>query len=577
MSERLHGVGVSPGVAVGRVLLLTRQALPVVPTPIPPERVEEEIERFEQARQAARVELLAVRDRIREALGEHYASILEAQLLIVDDARLVAETTQRIRVGRVAAEWALKEVIGGLMRTFETIEDDYLRQRGGDLDDLHQRLQRQLRGGPAPRAGRHLEGPLVVVAHALGPSDAMALAEREVRGLATDVGGPTSHTAILAQALGVPAVVGLRDLSLKAMSGDAIVLDGETGEVELAPGPEAIEAARAKQAEWERRESAMAADSALPVVTADGVEITLRANIEFPQEAELALRFGARGIGLYRSEFLFLSRSPEFPSEDEHYRTYREIGERVAPHPAVIRTLDLGGEKYFHTVLHGDEANPVLGLRGIRLCLQRPDIFRPQLRGLLRAAVHADLRLMIPLVIEPGEVREVRRLLAAEARGLAAEGREARADVPVGIMVEVPAAAMTADLLAREVDFFSLGTNDLIQYALAVDRNNESVDYLYKPDHPAILRTLRFVIRSANAAGTPVAVCGEMAADPRLTAILIGLGLRELSVQPRALGAIRRAIRGCTLSESERIAERALDRDGSAGLRDEPVIGRGER
>jgi phosphotransferase system enzyme I (PtsI) len=299
------------------------------------------------------------------------------------------------------------------------------------------------------------------------------------------------------------------------------------------------------------------------------VEIAVRANIEFPGELEHALGFGAQGIGLYRSEYLFLSHSPQLPSEAVHYRTYRTIAECVAPHPAVIRTLDLGGEKYFHEVLDRDEPNPVLGLRAVRLCLQRPDLFAPQLRGLLRAATHSNLRIMLPMVTNPDEIRAVRRLIAREAEQLKSEGTAARADVPVGIMIEVPGAAASADLLAREADFFSLGTNDLIQYALAVDRGNESVSYLYQPTHPGVLRMLKFVVDSAAERGIPLSVCGEMAADVETAALLVGLGVRELSVQPRAITGVRQMIRDMDQREAGRDAARAVEGVEAAAVREE--------
>jgi phosphotransferase system enzyme I (PtsI) len=557
MSEVLSGSGVSPGVAVGEVLLLTTQSVPVVPAPVPPERLDEEIVRFEQAREQAGAELTVLRDRIRDELGEHYAGILDAQLLILDDPRLIAETTQRIRVGRVSAAWALKGVVDGFARAFESVDDPYLRERVGDLDDVHRRLQRLLRGSSLEPPDEGV-GPRIVVAHTLGPSDAAALAQGKVIGVATDVGGPTSHTAILAQALGIPAVVGLHDISRRVQSGDPVVVDGDAGRVEVLPSAVELDGARERVDAWHARERVMAKESRLPNVTRDGVSIALRANIEFPAEVERAASFGAEGIGLYRSEFLFLSRSPELPDEDEHYRTYREIGERAAPHPAIVRTLDLGGEKYFHQVLDRDEPNPVLGLRGIRFCLKRPDIFRPQLRGLLRAAAHADLRVMLPLVTSPEEIRTVRDMLAEEYEDLVRRGIDSRGDLQLGTMIEVPAAAMAADLLAAEADFFSIGTNDLIQYALAVDRSNESVSYLYQPLHPAVLRMLKFVIESAADRGVPVALCGEMAADPALTLPLVGLGLRELSVQPGAIGPVRHAIRHLDAAEAIRFVDRAL-------------------
>ena len=560
MSEVLRGTAVSGGVALGRIVLLAPAVEPVVPESLPPERLEDEIARFHAARDQAGNEIEALTIKTREALGDTYAGILDAQRLILSDPKLVEQTVQHIRIGRVSASWALKESIQGFLRKFEAIDDGYLRERGGDLQDVHHRLQRILRAAHDPAADIDAEGPVVIVAHSLGPSDTVFLARHDVAAFVTDVGGLTSHSAILAQALSVPAVVGLHDVSRRVHPGQPAVVDGIAGTITLDPVPSEVR--RAERLQRQAREAEDATpdldDVGIPT-TIDGVRIELRANVEFANEVERARRFGARGIGLYRSEFLFLQRSPRLPTEDEHYETYRAIASSIAPHPTVIRTLDLGGEKYFHEVLDRGESNPVLGLRGVRLCLKRPDIFRPQLRGLLRAAAESNVRAMIPFVTFVDEVREVRRLLAEEAAALRADGIPCRADIPLGIMIEVPAAAIAADRFAREVEFFSIGTNDLIQYALAVDRGNESVAYLYQPHHPALLRMLRFVIESAEDAGIPVSLCGEMAADPDHVEILIGLGLRELSVQPRALTRIREMIASIDTREAAKRAAKALD------------------
>jgi phosphotransferase system enzyme I (PtsI) len=564
MGRVLQGMGVSSGVAVGRAFLLHAEPLPVVPDPVPPERVNAEIETFHRACASAARELEALRDQVREEFGERYAGIFDAQKLVLEDPFLVDQTIQRIRIGRVSARWALKEVVAELTRRFHSLDDEYIRERGGELADLQQRLQRLLRGDTADERGLPEEGPVVVVAHSVGPSDAVLLAGKQVAGLATDVGGRTSHTAILAQALSLPAVVGLHDVSRRVRSGDSLILDGDSGQVILGPDPASVAAAEKRRAASLALESRMARARDLPAITRDGTEIALRCNIELPGEVERAIEFGAEGIGLYRSEFLFLSRAPSLPTDEEHERTYREIGAKFAPHPVVVRTFDLGGEKYFHEVLQPDDVHPVLGLRGIRLCLRRPDIFRPQLRGLVAAAAaHENLRVMLPLVTSADEIREVRVLLQEEARKLEAEGRPARPDLPLGIMVEVPATALAADVLAGEADFFSIGTNDLIQYALAVDRRSDDLAGLYQPTHPAVLRMLKLIVDGAQGWGIPVAICGEMAADPRLVPLLIGLGLRDLSVQPRAVAAVREAVREVDVQEAEQRAQRALaDPDG---------------
>jgi phosphotransferase system enzyme I (PtsI) len=513
-----------------------------------------EVSRFATARESAREELNSLKSRLMATLGESYAAILDAQRMLLDDPALVAEVEHRLRVDGVSASFAVHATIETYLARFASIEDRYLRDRAGDLRDLQRRLVRLLEspeGADAPLP----DGPIVVVAQAVGPSDTVALARDGVVALAADHGGPTSHTAILAQAFGLPAVIGLGDVVRNVRVGAIVIVDGDRGEIVVDPDSARLVEARAQHDFWVSREDAWAASRDLPAVTRDGVEIVLRANIEFPDEAAVAVRFGAHGIGLYRSEFLFVARAPRLPDEEDHYRTYRDLAERVAPHPVVVRTLDLGGEKYFHEVLDRSETNPVLGLRGLRLCLKRPEIFVPQLRALLRASAHANLRILLPLVTSVEEVREVRRILAREAASLRDAGILCRPDVPLGAMIETPAAAMTADLLSREVEFLSVGTNDLIQYTLAVDRGNPSVAPLYEPQHPAVLRMLRFVVRAGKAANVPVALCGEMAASPEHVPTLLGLGLRELSCPPRAVPRVREVIRATEITQATRDIE----------------------
>jgi phosphotransferase system enzyme I (PtsI) len=353
-------------------------------------------------------------------------------------------------------------------------------------------------------------------------------------------------------------VVGLHDVSRRARSGDPIVVDGESGTVEIDPSSDRLEGAARRREAWLRRESVL--DSVPPVApaTRDGVRLVLRANIELPEQLAPAVRLGAEGIGLYRSEFLFLTRAPGLPTEEEHCAAYRAMAESVAPHPAVIRTLDLGGDKYFQEVLAEGGGEASLGLRAVRFCLRRPDVFLPQLRGLLRAGVHGDVRVLVPMVTSRDEIIEVRRLLAREAETLKAHGVPCRDTLPLGAMVEVPAAAATADALAEVCDFLSIGTNDLIQYALAVDRGDDAVAHLYRPLHPGVLRMMDFTVRSAAARGIPVSLCGEMAGDPGLAALLVGLGLRELSVEPRVLPAVAEAVRQVDAAAAASLAVRAL-------------------
>ncbi|MDH3627835.1 MAG: phosphoenolpyruvate--protein phosphotransferase [Acidobacteriota bacterium] len=542
MAEQHVGQGVAPGVGVGKVWILHPESLPQSAIAVPAKQVATEIQSFSEARETARQQLLTLRQRVSREIGEHYATILDAQCAILDDPGLIAGTESRIREDSVGASWALRETVDGYARRFEAVDTDHLRERVGDLYDVHRRLQRILRG--LPDAPRELpDGTWVVVARQLVPSDAVQLAGKGVVGLVSDLGGPTSHTAILAQALGVPAVVGLHDFSLRVRPAETIIVDGEGGEVWLEPGPDELTAARDREARWREQETEpMGGQDAPVVLTRDGVEVTVRANIEFLSQLETVKRAGATGVGLYRSEFLFISESPSIPDDRIHEDAYRELVRSCAPHPAVIRTFDLGGEKYLHDVLEDRGGNPVLGLRGVRLCLQRPDIFRPQLRGLLRAAGEGDLRILLPVVTFVDEIRRVRQLLDEEARKLREAGETIRDEIPLGVMIEVPAAALAAEQLAREADFFSIGSNDLIQYALAVDRGNEAVQYLYQPTHPGVIRLLESVVSAAARRGIPVSLCGEMAADPDLTGLLMGLGIRELSVRPQSLGCLRESL-----------------------------------
>jgi phosphotransferase system enzyme I (PtsI) len=555
MSEVFRGVGVSPGVAVGRALPWQSSSEPKPRhAPRAGSSPSDELACFEAARAAAAEELRALKARLMATLGESYAAILDAQSLLVDDPALVAEVEHRVRTEGVSASFAVHAAIESYLARFDSIEDRYLRDRAGDLRDLQRRMVRLLEPLPGTDAPPP-NGPIVVIAQAIGPSDTVALARDGVVALAADHGGPTSHTAILAQAFGLPAVIGLGDVTRGVRVGAIVIVDGDRGEVVVDPDPARLVEARAEHDAWVTREDAWAASRDLPAITRDGVEIVVRANVEFPDEAAVAMRFGARGIGLYRSEFLFVARAPRFPDEEEHYRTYRDMASRVAPDPVVVRTLDLGGEKYFHEVLDRAEPNPVLGLRGLRLCLKRPEIFVPQLRALLRASAQANIRILLPLVTSVDEVREVRRILAREAASLRDAGALCRPDVPLGAMIETPAAAMTADLLASEVDFLSIGTNDLIQYTLAVDRGNPTVAALYEPLHPAVMRMLRFVVRAGKAAGVPVSLCGEMASVPDLIPALLGLGLRELSCPPRAVPRVRGAIRATEIARATREIE----------------------
>jgi len=550
-------VGVSAGIAAGRAVLLdTAAAAPTLVLGAGADPAEE-VARLRRARDEARVELTEIRDRVKEALGAHFSAIVEVQLLLLDDPTLAGEAERRIHERSCSAAAALRETVQALVAKLEAVQSGYIREHGGDLYDIERRILRSLEGKRAPAPGPQV-GPRVLVAHSLGPAEAVALVRDGVTALVTDLGGPTSHTAILAKALAVPAVVGLRDVSRRVRPGDFVIVDGTTGEVELAPDPARIEAATERREDWLRRESALAAPPAGPLATQDGERVVLRANIELPQQVAAASRVGAEGIGLCRSEFLFVASGAAFPTEEEHFEAYRAMALAVQPNPVVVRTLDLGRESASADDLAHSGFEPSRRLRAVRFCLERPDIFLPQLRGLLRAAAHGDVRVLIPMVTSASEVLEVRRLLALEAEGLEARGVAYRFEVPVGAMVELPAAAVTADLVAAACDFLSIGTNDLIQFTLALDRGSETAAKYYEPLHPAVLRMIDLTVRAGRSRGIPVALCGEMAANPMFIGLLLGLGLRELSVDPRVLPAVAATVRSVSASRFERIAREVL-------------------
>lgn len=562
----LRGIGVSPGIAIGRALVLEGGGAAIFRLDLAPGDVEHEVLRFQRAVRRAWRQLRHLRDRVRREAGEAYARVFEAQILILKDRALLQETVALVRREHVNAEWAFHTVVGRYTQVFEQLGDQALRDRGTDIEDVAARVVALLTGSKKRHDLSELTEDVIVVGAGLSPSDAAGLNRDHVIGLAIDVGGPTSHAAIIASALGIPAVAGLRDASARVRSGDLLLLDGAEGLVLQNPSEEETADWRARRARQAQREIDLMVLRDLPAVTREGQRVRLLANIELPEEMLAARRLGAEGVGLYRSEFLYLREAPALPGEEEHYRTYRELAEKALPNEVVIRTLDLGGEKYFSTILERRESNPVLGLRGIRLCLKREDLFRTQIRGLLRAAAHGKVRMMFPMVSGIDEVRKARAIVDDVRRELLVRRVPCEPDVPLGVMIEVPAAALIADALAREVDFFSIGTNDLIQYALAIDRGNESVSYLYRPLHPAILLLVRGVVEAAGRRGLRVSVCGEIAAQPAAAVILIGLGITELSMNPAAIPSIKQVIRAVSLKDARALVEEVLRLDSAEAI-----------
>ena len=555
----LKGTAVSAGIALGKALVVGRWEVAVPRYQLAPGAARAELRRYWQARRTCAEEIHALREQTAASVGAQYAAIFDAHLAILEDRKLRRDVMTKIRDQRMNAEWALAASAGKMVAALQQVEDPVLRERGLDVKDVLDRLLRVL-GGGANRHARELDlsEDTIIVAHSLSPSDAIWLHQPRIVGFVTEAGGPTSHTAILANALEIPAVLGVEGATSKIGDGEPLVVDGLHGNVILHPTPGVAAAYRREREAWrEYGQGTRGADG--PVETQDGAATRLLANIEFPEEMATVARIGAHGVGLYRSEFLFLSVAPNVPDEADHYDAYRRIAEAAGPRQVVIRTLDLGGEKYFHQVLEAGEANPVLGLRAVRFCLSRPDIFRPQVRGLLRvAAEYGNVSILVPMISGVEEWRQVRAFIEETRATLEAEGLVFHAKVPLGAMIEIPAAAMVSDHLAREADFFSIGTNDLIQYTVACDRGNRRVSYLYDPWHPGVLRMLERTIAAGRAAGIPVALCGEMASDPLGALTLLGLGLREFSCNPLALPKVRTALRAASAEDAARSLAAAL-------------------
>ena len=555
--ERLRGTGASAGIAIGRAYIADRRALRVMHRHVEAEEVAAEVTRLRDAIEVADGELERAKQKLEERQGEDHFRIFEAQQLILHDEHLVDETVRRITADRINAEWALEKTAEHIRKVFAAIEDDYLRARGEDVTWVIQRIMRSLTGevevdlSPPPDA--------IVIAHGLSPADVASLRRAAISAIVTEEGGETSHTAILARAFDIPTVVGVEGVMSKVGTGDLVIVDGD-GEVIIHPGAEVVKEYRGRARRLAALEQELLKDRDLAGETEDGVRMGLMANIELADEIESAISHGAEGIGLYRTEFLFMNR-PDLPTEEEHYHVACSVLDMLKGRSATFRTFDLGSDKVasFRND-HLKEQNPALGMRSIRLCLTeegRP-LFKAQLRAYLRAGLRGKIRIMFPMISGVDELREAKRVLEEARRELNMEGIPYAENLPVGIMIEMPSAAMTADLLARECDFFSVGTNDLIQYSLAIDRENEQVSYLYTPLHPAILRLIKGVVDAAHARGIRVTMCGEMAGEPTLALLLLGLGLDELSMNPASLPVVKRVLREATFTEARQLTDEVM-------------------
>jgi phosphotransferase system enzyme I (PtsI) len=555
----LHGIGASKGIAIGKVYLVERGDMEVQHKRLTKSRVEPEVRRFRSAMQAARAELEGVKERIPQDAGPEIAAFIETHLLMLDDVALSSEPIRHIRDLRCNAEWALKLQHDALVSVFDAMEDPYLRTRRDDVSHVVHRVQRVLQSRRRRRSQAMAVRGRIVFADDLTPADTVLMEDQGVLAMITEYGGPTSHTAILARSLGIPAVVGLHNSRAFLRKDETLVVDGREGVVLVDPDADTIAYYRRLIGKLERRASQRLRLRKAPAVSADGEPIGLQANVELPSDLETVARVGAAGVGLYRTEFLFMNRE-DAPDEEEQFEMYREVARAVPGAPVTIRTLDLGADKQVDGGRPGapTTSNPALGLRAVRLCLKEQSLFRPQVRAILRVSHEAPVRMMIPMIATVQEVAQVMHVVAECQSELAAEGKAFDAKMPIGAMIEVPAAAVCADIFARHLDFLSIGTNDLIQYAIAIDRVDDEVNYLYDPLHPAVLRLVQTTIRAGQKAGIPVAMCGEMAGDARYTRLLLGLGLKEFSVHPSALLEIKQVINASHIGEMRRLAARLM-------------------
>jgi len=554
--EQLKGIGVSLGVVIGRAYVVDRDRVRVRRSEISESEVKSEIARFRMAVATSKDQLIDVRRKLSHDIGAEHGYILDSHLMILDDKMLINGAIEIIRDQKVNAEFAMREVLNRLGAIFDAMDDAYLRERKSDIEHVGERILRNLSGKSIDPIG-DIPQDAIVVAHDLTPADTFQMRKENVTAFVTDIGSNTSHTAIVARSLEIPAVVGLEDVTGRVSTGDPIIVDGSRGIVVVNPDQDTFLEYLERQRRYKYYEKELVKYAELPAVTTDGHEVHIAGNVELPDELDAIIRQGAKGVGLFRTEFLFLNRD-RLPTEEEHFLAYKHMAEKMAPHSVVIRTFDLGGDKIPIPEPISDEVNPALGLRAIRFSLRSEAVFKTQIRGILRASAFGNVKIMYPMISGVHEVRKANMILEEVKDELRAEGIPFDEGIKTGAMVEIPSCAITADILAREVDFFSVGTNDLIQYSLAIDRLNEHVAYLYEPLHPAVLRFLKMIVEAGHAGGVTVGMCGEMAGEPLYALILMGLGFDELSMNPLSIPRMKKVIRQTDMGEAASLTEKAL-------------------
>ncbi len=562
----MKGVAASPGIVIGQAHVLKEYPIHIDQQPIAAEQVEAELQKFEEALVKAKSQLEIIRDKAKKEMGADKAEIFGAHLMMLEDEVFLGEIREKIKSESLRAEYALTLVVAAYTEMFQNMEDEYLKERAADIQDVSDRLVKNLLNIPMQSLA-DLAEEVVIIARDLTPSDTAQMNKECVMAFATEMGGRTSHTAIMARSLEIPAVVGCVGLLAEVQNGDLVIVDGNKGLVFLNPDQDTLEQYRKAQEEYARYIQELKELKDLPAETNDQARrVELVANIGTPKDCAGALANGAEGIGLYRTEFLYMDRAA-LPGEDEQFVAYKAVAEEMKGRPVIIRTLDIGGDKKLPYLDMPEEMNPFLGWRAIRMCLDREEILRTQLRAIMRASAYGTLRIMYPMVSNADEIRKANAILAEVKADLDREGIPYDRNLQVGIMVEIPAAAVIADLLIKEVDFFSIGTNDLIQYTIAVDRMNEHISYLYEPLHPAVLRLVKNVIDASHRAGKWTGMCGEMAGDVAAAPILLGLGLDEFSMSAVSIPRVKKVIRGLTWAEAQEIAQKALAAESAEEIR----------
>lgn len=561
---RVEGVAGSSGIAIGTAYVYQNDDIHITKRIISSSDAEFEIQKVKQALCDSRSQIECIREKALQKVGKEQAKIFDAHLMILEDHSFLEEIAAAIKNKNLSAAAAIEQVVAQYAAMFAAMDDEYMRERETDIKDIGDRVLRNLLGLP-PRGFDHLMEEVIIVAHDLTPSDTVLLDKRYVKGFATDIGGRTSHAAIIARTLEIPAVLGLKDITSRLNTGDRIVLDGNTGEIIIDPDAMQLDKYQKKQKKFSDCQAELKKAAALPAVTRDGKRVEIAANIGAPQDIDIAVEYGADGVGLYRTEFLYLGRE-QLPTEEEQFRAYKAVAEKLGQKPLIIRTLDIGGDKELACMRLPQELNPFLGYRAIRICLDEIDVFKTQLRAILRASVYGNILIMYPMISGVNEVRKANAILAEVKRELYQAMIPFDENVKVGVMIEVPSAAITADAIIKEVDFFSIGTNDLCQYTLAVDRMNEKIADLYQPLHPAVLRLIKNAIDASHRHGKFTGMCGELAGDPLAAAILLGLGLDEFSMSASSMPRVKKIIRGLSYETAREIADTVLSMETAAEI-----------